>query len=169
MCLCPRSGAQTGGGGWERQHRGHRLSIGHPPGTCSQPRRYQCSAFLKHISSRTLLLPSSLARATGTTATAEVKETVHDRCLAHDECEDGMCQLILSVSTTEPDMIGFDSTGQCVCVYVCTPTFHRIWFCLMSHLQYIRAPPTAGLPVCWWIVSCSNSTTRSVLSTHAYT
>lgn len=118
MCLCPRSGAQTGGGGWERQHRGHRLSVGHPPGTCSQPRRYQCSAFLKHISSRTTLLPSSLARATGTTATAEVKETVHDRCLAHDVCEDGMCQLILSVSTTEPDVIGFDSRGQCVCICV---------------------------------------------------
>ncbi len=59
---------------------------------------------------------------------------------------------------------------RAVCVYmcVCTPTFHRIWFWLMRHLQYIRAPPTAGLPVCWWIVSCSNSTTRSVLSTHAY-
>ncbi len=169
MCLCPRSGAQTGGGGWERQHRGHRLSIGHPPGTCSQPRRYQCSAFLKHISSRTLLLPSSLARATGTTATAEVKETVHDRCLAHDECEDGMCQLILCFHhRTRRDWLWFHR-AVCVCVYVCTPTFHRIWFWLMSHLQYIRAPPTAGLPVCWWIVSCSNSTTRSVLSTHAYT
>lgn len=76
------TGASIGGGRRALQHRGHRLSVRHPPGSGAQPRRYKCPTALGSTPPLSWTL-TSLPTLSSNSVLGRKRARLTPRCLTH--------------------------------------------------------------------------------------